>query len=181
MALLQGVKVPKQVRSFHAERDQAVAAHDTAVKAREDAETRRSTKAEARRRPLPIPRVDPAPLDAHARARRRRPQHRRRSTGKVAAADAELNDAKAAVDAAAHAVLHAQQAHDAAVEDNAATELVAALVVGEPCPVCEQVVTKKPKVRGGEKDKAKKALDAARKAEADARDGSRRPRTRSPR
>ena len=64
-----------------------------------------------------------------------------------------------------------REEHEAALHEHVPSELIAALVVGEPCPVCEQVVTKKPKVRVGEADRARKALEAARKAEA-ARSGS---------
>ena len=168
MALLQGVKVPKQVRSLHAERDKAVAARDTAVKAREDAENALA-KAESEAKAAPEPAALEAILDAHAQLAEVGGRIAE-FDGQIAAAAPALDDAKAAFDAAAHAAVHAQQAHDAAVEDNAATALVAALVVGEPCPVCEQIVSKKPKARAGEKGKAKKELDAARKAEADARD-----------
>ena len=71
--------------------------------------------------------------------------------------------ARAALDAATHQLRHAEAEYDAAVEDTAATQLAAGLKIGEPCPVCDQIVTKKPKVRAGEKDRARKARDAARK------------------
>ncbi len=168
MTLLQDVKVPKHVRTLHAERDKAVAAHDTAVKAREAAESALA-QADTAAKAAPDPAVLEGILDAYAQLAEVGARIAE-FDGQIAAAAPALDDAKATFDAAAHAAVHAQQAHDAAVEDNAATALAAALVVGEPCPVCEQVVSKKPKVRAGEKGKAKKELDTARKAEADARD-----------
>ena len=85
---------------------------------------------------------------------------------KVAALSPELSDAAAALTEAEHT----REEHEAALHDHVPSELIASLVVGEPCPVCEQVVTKKPKVRSGDADRARKALEAARKAEARARD-----------
>ncbi len=160
--------MPKQVRSLHAERDKAVVAHDTAVKAREDAESALA-KAEHEATAAPDPAALTAILDAHVQLTETGSRIAE-FDGQIATAAPALDDAKAALEAVAHAAVHAQQAHDAAVEDNAATALVAALVVGEPCPVCEQIVSKKPRARAGEKGKAKKELDIARKAEADARD-----------
>jgi exonuclease SbcC len=86
----------------------------------------------------------------------------------------ELEAARVALDAATHAVAHAEAEFETALEDTAATALAAGLKIGEPCPVCEQVVARKPKVRAGEKVRAKKSLDAARKAEAKARDAAQR-------
>ncbi len=169
VTLLQDVKVPKAVRSLHAERDRAASAQAKSVKARADAEAA-VEKAEAAASSSPEPALLQALIEAHEQ---RADAHARIEAidGQVASADPELQAAKAALEDASHAVIHAQQRYEAALEDNAATALAAALVVGEPCPVCEQVVTKKPKVRPGEKDKARKEVDAARMAEDKARDG----------
>ena len=87
----------------------------------------------------------------------------------LADARPELEAAQDALQAATHAVRHAEAEYEVALEDTAATALAAGLKVGEPCPVCEQIVARKPKVRAGEKVRAKKGLDTTRKAEVAAR------------
>ncbi|HMK12791.1 MAG TPA: SMC family ATPase [Acidimicrobiales bacterium] len=168
VVLLRGVTVPKHVRSLQGERDRAVAAHVKATGAREEAEAA-VAKAEAAASAAPDLAALQGVLDAYAELDSVG-AHLAQIDEQVAAAAPGLSDAKAALEKASHEVVHAQQRYDAAVEDNAATALAAALVVGEPCPVCEQVVTKKPKVRPGDKDKARKRLDAARTTEGKARD-----------
>ena len=78
----------------------------------------------------------------------------------------ELSEAAAALAEAERS----REEHEAALHDHVPSELIARLVVGEPCPVCAQVVTKKPTIRRGDADRARKALEAARKAEGRARD-----------
>ena len=63
----------------------------------------------------------------------------------------------------------AQQENDAALEQSGALELAATLVVGQPCPVCAQVVARRPKASRVSPSKTKQALEAARKLEAAAR------------
>ena len=164
VSLLREVRVPQPVRSLQAERDRAVAAQRAAADAQEAA-AGALTEAEAAASALPDPAEIKAALDAHgdlADVVRKLEQN----DAKVAALSPELSDAAAALAEAERT----REEHEAALHDHVPSELIAALVVGEPCPVCEQVVTKKPKVRAGEADRARKALEAARKAEARARD-----------
>jgi exonuclease SbcC len=165
IALLEQVKVPKRVRTLNLEREGAIQSHEEAVKDRESAEL----AVEARAKEMDAL-ADPSSLqqllDAHLQLSELREELKRLDDADAAT---RLTTAEAALDEATHLARHAQAAYDAAVEDTAATVLAAALVIGELCPVCEQVVSRKPKVRPGEKNKAKKALDAARKVEDKAR------------
>ena len=100
------------------------------------------TEAEAAASALPDPAEIKAALDAHgdlAEVVRKLEQN----DAKVAALSPELSDAAAALAEAERT----REEHEAALHEHVPSELIAALVVGEPCPVCEQVVTKKPKVR----------------------------------
>jgi DNA repair protein SbcC/Rad50 len=73
--------------------------------------------------------------------------------------------ARDALIASQDAVAAAEVAADEASRTHAHAELRAVLVAGEPCPVCEQVVhTVPPKLSTAAATKARKGLDAARKA-----------------
>ena len=164
VSLLRELRVPQPVRSLQAERDRGVAAQRKAADAQEAA-AGALTEADAAASALPDPAEIKAALDAHgdlAEVVRKLEQN----DAKVAALSPELSDAAAARAEAERT----REEHEVALHEHVPSELIAALVVGEPCPVCEQVVTKKPKVRAGEADRARKALEAARKAEARARD-----------
>lgn len=167
IALLEQVKVPKRVRTLNQERVAAVQSQKEAAEGREAAEL----AVEARAKEMGAL-ADPSTLQQLLDAQHQLSELREQLKGfddAEAEAAPRLATAEAALSEATHVVRHAQVAYDAAVEDTAATSLAAALVVGEPCPVCEQLVSRKPKVRAGEKDKTKKALEAARKAEDKAR------------
>ena len=164
VVLLEAVKVPKAVLTLNKQRDAAVAARADAALAREASEAALAEHAQVTEQ-LPDPAQLQHALDAYCQLDEIS-EHLAALTEAEQAALPALEAGRAAHDEAVHAVGHAEAAFEAGVEDSAATALAAALVVGEPCPVCEQVVTRKPKVRAGEKGKAKKALDAARKQEA---------------
>src|SRR4029077_21161875 len=61
--------------------------------------------------------------------------------------------ARAAHDEAVHKVSHAEAGYETSRDETAATRLAAELVLGEPCPVCEHFVERKPKARAGDRDK----------------------------
>ena len=164
VALLREVRVPQPVRSLQAERDRAVAAQRSAAEAQEEAAAALS-EADAAASALPDPAEIKVALDAHGDLVAVLAKLEQ-NDAKVEALSPELSDATVAL---AEAVRKREE-HEAALHDHVPAELIAALVVGEPCPVCAQVVTKKPKVRAGEADRARKALDAVRKAEVRARD-----------
>jgi DNA repair protein SbcC/Rad50 len=164
VSLLREVRVPQPVRSLQAERDHGVAAQRSAAEA-EEAAGDALAQAEASASAQPDPAEIKAALDARgdlSDVLRKLDQNE----SKVAALGPELSDAATSLAEAERT----REEHEAALHDHVPTELIAALVVGEPCPVCAQVVTKKPKARLGDADRARKALDAARKAEARARD-----------
>ena len=167
VVLLEAVNVPNAVRTLSGKRDAALAARGEAVLAREGAEAVLVEHDKVIEQ-LPDPAALHQLLDAYGQLDEIK-QQRADIDEAERVAQPELEAARAAHDDAVHQVQHAEAAFEAAVEDSAVTSLVAALVVGEPCPVCEQVVTRKPKVRAGEKDQAKKSLDAARKQESKAR------------
>ena len=165
VSLLREVRVPQPVRSLQAERDRAVAAQREAAAAQETA-AGALVEAEAAASALPDPAEIKAALDAHGDlgdALRKLEEN----DAKVAALSPELSEAAAALAEAERT----REEHEAALHDHVPSELIARLVVGEPCPVCAQVVTKKPTIRRGDADRARKALEAARKAEG-ARPGS---------
>jgi exonuclease SbcC len=164
VGLLREVRVPQQVRSLQTERDRAVVGQQEAAARREAAEVAMA-EADAAASDLPEPAAIKAALEARADLAGV-VRKLERNDAKVEALSPELSDAGESLAAA----VAAREAHEAALHDHVPSELVAALVVGQPCPVCEQVVTKKPKARAGEAEKARKALDTARKAEARARD-----------
>jgi exonuclease SbcC len=163
---LEAVKVPAAVRRLGDRRDGAAAARDearTTVEAAQAAFARHTEEVDR----LP----DPAPLQIQVDAYDQLDACEQEiGTLEASLRDAEpaLDAARAALDTATHALAHAEQEYDAAVEDTAATKLAATLKVGEPCPVCEQIVAKKPRVRAGEKARALKARDAAREQVASA-------------
>ncbi len=164
VSLLREVRVPQPVRSLQAERDRVVAVQREAAAAQETA-AGALVEAEAAASALPDPAEIKAALDAHgdlADALRTLEQN----DAKVAALSPELSEAAAALAEAERT----REEHEAALHDHVPGELIARLVVGEPCPVCAQVVTKKPTIRRGDADRARKALEAARKAETRARD-----------
>jgi exonuclease SbcC len=158
---LEAVKVPDAVRELGDRRAAAVAERDRVQAALEAAQAAFARHAEEIER-LP----DAAPLQIKLDAYDELGGCELR-IGELEEAlreqKAPVEAARAALDAATHEQAHAEQEYDAAVEDTAATKLAAALKVGQPCPVCEQIVAKKPKVRAGEKTRALKARDAARK------------------
>jgi exonuclease SbcC len=164
---LAKVAVPKAVRSLGTERAAAAGQQETAASERAAAEQaieRHGHELES----LPDPSALQQQLDAIAALEE---VDSRVGTVEVLLAEArpELDAEQAALEAATHAVRHAEAEYEVALEDTAATALAAGLKVGAPCPVCEQVVTRKPNVRAGEKVRAKKTLDAARKSEVAAR------------
>jgi exonuclease SbcC len=164
VGLLREVRVPDPVRSLHTERDRAVAVQRAEGERREAAEVA-LTDAETAASALPEPAEIKSALDAHAELSAVG-KTLEQSDAKLAAFGSELVDAKAGLREAEQA----REQHEASLHDHVPAELIASLVVGDPCPVCAQVVKTKPKVRAGEAEKAKKALDAARKVEARARD-----------
>ncbi len=164
VSLLREVRVPQPVRTLQAERHRAVAAQRAAADAQEAAGAALAN-AEAAAASLPDPAEIKAALDAHgdlADVLRKLEQN----DAKVAAMSPELSDAAGALAEAERQ----REEHEVALHDHVPSELIAGLVVGEPCPVCAQVVTKKPKARVGDAERARKALDAARKAEVRARE-----------
>lgn len=160
---LEAVKVPAGVRTLGEQRAAAVTELDQATRRREQAEKDLTRQGEA------VDRLaDPAPLHVRVEEYKQLDELRPRLAELEAAArDAlpTLDAARAELEAATHSREHAEMEYDAAVEETVATQLAAALVEGEPCPVCEQVVTKKPRVRLGDKERARKARDVARKKE----------------
>ncbi len=165
--LLNVVKVPKPVRTLAQQRESALEAQEQATSIRVAAEAALQQQQKAVEN-LPDPTALQQILDAHQQLDSIRQQL---ADLDIADAHAEPNlaAARAALDDVAHKVRHAEADFETAVEDSAATELASALVVGEPCPVCEQVVKRKPKARAGQKKVARKARDGARKQEAAAR------------
>jgi exonuclease SbcC len=160
---LEAVKVPAAVKTLGAHLEEAVAERERASKAR-DAADKELARHDEELATLP----DPAPLQLQIEAYQELEQVATRVAELEAArrdAVPTLDAAHAALETATHARQHAEADYDAAVEDTAATRLAAGLKIGEPCPVCDQIVTEKPKVRVGEKDRASKARDAARKKE----------------
>jgi len=164
---LEAVKVPQHVRELGAARMEVEAACTAAEAAREAAD-RTLRQAQEAVEQLP----DVAVLHQQLHAYDELDALRAEADQLVAARDRlgpEIETAETALREATEALRAAEHAYDAAVEDTVATELAAALQVGQPCPVCGQVVHHKPKVRRGEKARAARARDAARTKEAQAR------------
>ncbi len=116
--LLQNVEVPKHVRTLHGERDRAVDAQEKAAKARAEAEVAAEKAAE-----VAGAAPDPAAVQNVIEAYEQRADVAARIEtidAQVSAVAPELVEAKAALDAAAHEAVHAQQRFEAALEDNAA-------------------------------------------------------------
>lgn len=164
---LAAVKVPQPVRALGQKKAAKVKEFQDAERERTRLE-REATKAAKAIEGLPDVGTLEAALDAHDELAGLREEMATFDVALGQAAGA-LAKANAEHDTAEHALAHAQVTHDAALENSAASALAHALVAGEPCPVCAQVVQRLPKRETNSASNAKKALEQSRKAEALAR------------
>lgn len=161
------VAVPKEVRTLAEDRDRAAREQQQAAKATEAAEAALDAQ-EKELAKLPDAGVLRAQLDAYAELA----ELEARIADLRAERDAlgpRLDDARQRLDEAIRAKKEAEQAHTDAVRAGAHAELVASLRVGEPCPVCGQTVTTKPRARARPEREAARALRVAERAEQKAR------------
>lgn len=162
-AALAAVLVPAAVRDAAAAAREAAAALATVAETAEQAETE-AAELEARRdRQVPIEALSAA-LEAHGE---RATVAERVTRGETVHAEraAEAERARDALVSAQDALTTAEMAHDDAQQQHAHVELRRALVAGEPCPVCEQVVSKVPRVPAASTiAKRREELDARRAA-----------------
>ena len=161
---LSAAKVPSSVAKLAHERDQAATGLDAAVAAATKL-AKVTTSAEkalaglGSRDPLVAARSARAELDEVRTA--------------LATAQKRAEVAVAAVEPAGAARADAEQSLETVQVAHAAHELVGALRVGEPCPVCEQRVVKVPKhTTPATLTSARKKLDAAKTADQKAREGA---------
>ncbi|HEX5615862.1 MAG TPA: SMC family ATPase [Acidimicrobiia bacterium] len=168
VATLAEIAVPDDVRRAH----DVLAAATTRARAAADAVTRTEAAAEAARAAADS-QPEPALLETALAARGELAEvaeSLRVAADELAAADAERRaraDGLAAADAALAA---ADAAYELARQVHLPHELAAKLVVGEPCPVCEQTVSALPRLEAVEElDAARRALDEAKHASSSAR------------
>ena len=166
---LTKVKIPNLVRTLGNNRARAQTEHQAAERERARLE-REATKTAKAVEGLQDPGTLQAALEAYDEL-----SELKEATSVLGATLAETEQAlTAARDKhadAQHAVTHAEAQQETALRANASASLAGSLVVGQPCPVCLQVVEQLPKLPAGTESRAKKVLEQAKKAEASARKG----------
>jgi exonuclease SbcC len=162
-AALAEVRIPKELASFAASAAAAEAARRTAEADSIAADEHAAETADALEQ-LPALEVLTAALDAHA-GRASLAERIESGTGMHEQLVADGATARDALVTAEAAVVGAETAADAAGRAHAHADLRRSLVAGEPCPVCEQVVTKLPgALSTTAADRARKDLERARRA-----------------
>ncbi|WP_433274360.1 AAA family ATPase [Pseudonocardia xinjiangensis] len=166
---LRSVAVPTGLDALERRRAGAVAALDRADAVLAEAET-----ADAQARSVLAAAPDRAPLEQARRDRRELhdAEEERRSAGERAAgAEREIAAAVALVADTRHRLVHAQEQHALAQRADLAAALRPALVAGEACPVCTQVVATLPAPLPADTDPdgPRRAVAAAERAHDEAR------------
>ncbi|WP_433555701.1 AAA family ATPase [Pseudonocardia xinjiangensis] len=166
---LRSVAVPTGLDALERRRAGAAAALDRADAVLAEAET-----ADARARSVLAAAPDRAPLEQARRDRRELhdAEEERRSAGERAAgAEREIAATVALVADTRHRLVHAQEQHALAQRADLAAALRPALVAGEACPVCTQVVATLPAPLPADTDPdgPRRAVAAAERAHDEAR------------
>ena len=167
VALLGAVKVPKAIQGLGAKRSEAERAAKEATTTHAKLE-RALENAEK----LAVGLADPSKLERSLEDYAELDEVRdelAKLEPKRAQAEAAVEAATISTDKAEAALEDAQHAYDHAMANEAASTLVGSLVVGEPCPVCEQVVERIPTPAKGAASTTNQVRDAARKASVAAR------------
>jgi exonuclease SbcC len=139
---LQSIAVPESIRTFAARHREAQAAVDAATGALTEASTTRKAAVNARQ---------PLPDLGELRATRRAHDELAQCLAAIESAEATLQEQveaearlQVAFDAAGAAASEAAEALKALQRQHLAHSLTETLVPGEPCPVCDQTVTRLP-------------------------------------
>lgn len=167
---LADLRVPASMGEFG---DKLEHSNKQAQEARELVERSEKVTAETLGIVSNLPDKTPLALAAKAHARKNSLEEQLvAEKARLGGAGASLDCAKAAVVAAEASLAAAQDAATAAQEEHRALHLAASLEVGEPCPVCLQVVDELPKhPKATAIEKANKAVTKATESLQEARSG----------